>query len=302
MAATQAERWATVVAAEALAGEEEEEEAEYDYRDDSRAEGEYVCPAPARIAVEAPGHREHRQHQGGAAEEVSPSRARSAARRARRPLPGRDSRRRSCAGSQRGKGSAEHDEPSQTSWPTSATTPKRRMTTGCPPSCIGHLYRSPHPDASRQSPTQSGLAISWVADQIASIAPTLTKLAIRTVRRSDTTGVGGVMTELWHAHAGWLMSPRDGLTGSATRPTHTKTRVHAGSAAVSSHSHSSVSRHLRLPATWSAVGADSSCIDTWSVNSVCLLGSRRLDTEDRSPLLACVAHLLTLLRPQVLSK
>jgi len=52
---------------------EEKEGAEDDDRDDSRAESEHVRPSPARIAAEAPGHREHGQQQRGAAGEVGPA-------------------------------------------------------------------------------------------------------------------------------------------------------------------------------------------------------------------------------------
>jgi stearoyl-CoA desaturase (delta-9 desaturase) len=114
----------------------------------------------------------------------------------------------------------------------------------------------------------------------------------------DGSGVGNVLTGLWHAHTGWLMSTQGRADWKKYAPDLYEDR---GMRLISRHFPLLVLLTLLIPAlagfllTGTVLGALTGLLwgglvriffvhhVTWSVNSVChFLGTRRFETDDRS--------------------
>ena len=143
-----------------------------------------------------------------------------------------------------------------------------------------------------------GPVISWVADHRKHHAHTDEEGDPHSPHVGHGSGVKGVLSGLWHAHAGWLMSDQ----GRADWKRHAADLYEdRGMRAISRHFGALVLAGLALPAlagylvSGTLAGAATGLLwgglvriffvhhVTWSVNSVChFFGSRRFDTDDHS--------------------
>jgi stearoyl-CoA desaturase (delta-9 desaturase) len=143
-----------------------------------------------------------------------------------------------------------------------------------------------------------GPVISWVADHRKHHAHTDKDGDPHSPHVGRDGGVRGVLTGLWHAHAGWLMSTQGRADWKRYAPDLYEDR---GMRRISRRFATILALGLALPAlagylvSGTLVGAATGLLwgglvriffvhhITWSVNSVChFLGSRRFDTDDRS--------------------
>lgn len=143
-----------------------------------------------------------------------------------------------------------------------------------------------------------GPVISWVADHRKHHAHTDRDGDPHSPHVGHDGGVGGVLTGLWHAHTGWLMSTQGRADWKRYAP---DLYEDAGMRTISRSFVPLVVVGLALPAlagylvSGTVAGAATGLLwgglvriffvhhVTWSVNSVChFLGSRRFDTDDRS--------------------
>jgi stearoyl-CoA desaturase (delta-9 desaturase) len=143
-----------------------------------------------------------------------------------------------------------------------------------------------------------GPVISWVADHRKHHAHTDKDGDPHSPHVGHDGGVRGVLTGLWHAHTGWLMSTQGRADWKRYAPDLYEDR---GMRAISRRFVPILFAGLALPAlagylvSGTFAGASMGLLwgglvrvffvhhITWSVNSVChFLGSRRFDTDDRS--------------------
>lgn len=143
-----------------------------------------------------------------------------------------------------------------------------------------------------------GPTIAWVADHRKHHAHTDEEGDPHSPHVGPDGGVKGVLSGLWHAHTGWLMSTQGRADWKKYAP---DLYEDAGIRAISRRFVPLVFLSLAIPAaagylvTGTALGALTGLLwgglvriffvhhVTWSVNSVChFLGSRRFDTDDRS--------------------
>jgi stearoyl-CoA desaturase (delta-9 desaturase) len=143
-----------------------------------------------------------------------------------------------------------------------------------------------------------GPVISWVADHRKHHAHTDVEGDPHSPHVGRDGGLRGVLTGLWHAHAGWLMSTQGRADWKRYAP---DLYEDPGMRAIGRNFVPLVILSLGLPAllgylaTDSLAGAATALLwgglvriffvhhVTWSVNSVChFFGSRRFDTDDRS--------------------
>ncbi len=143
-----------------------------------------------------------------------------------------------------------------------------------------------------------GPVLSWVADHRKHHAHTDEEGDPHSPHVGHGDGIGGVLTGLWHAHAGWLMSSQGRADWKRFAP---DLHEDAGMRAIGRAFVPLVLLSLAIPAllgllaTGTAAGAATGLLwgglvriffvhhVTWSVNSVChTFGSRRFDTDDRS--------------------
>lgn len=143
-----------------------------------------------------------------------------------------------------------------------------------------------------------GPVISWVADHRKHHAHTDEEGDPHSPHVGHGSGVRGVLTGLWHAHSGWLMSTQGRADWKRYAPDLYEDR---GMRTISRRFVSLVLLSLALPAlagyavSGTLAGAATGLLwgglvriffvhhVTWSVNSVChFFGTRRFDTEDRS--------------------
>jgi len=143
-----------------------------------------------------------------------------------------------------------------------------------------------------------GPVISWVADHRKHHAHTDEEGDPHSPHVGHDGGVRGVLTGLWHAHTGWLMSTQGRADWKRYAP---DLHEDGGMRAISRQFVPLLAVGLILPAlagylvSGTVAGAATGLLwgglvriffvhhVTWSVNSVChFLGSRRFDTDDRS--------------------
>jgi stearoyl-CoA desaturase (delta-9 desaturase) len=143
-----------------------------------------------------------------------------------------------------------------------------------------------------------GPVISWVADHRKHHAHTDKEGDPHSPHVGHDDGIRGVLTGLWHAHTGWLMSTQGRADWKRYAPDLYEDR---GMRRISRQFVTILILGLALPAlagylvSGTAAGAATGLLwgglvriffvhhITWSVNSVChFLGSRRFDTDDRS--------------------
>ncbi len=143
-----------------------------------------------------------------------------------------------------------------------------------------------------------GPVIAWVADHRKHHAHTDEEGDPHSPHVSPDGGVQSVLSGLWHAHTGWLMSSQGRADWKKYAPDLYEDK---GMRFINRHFGSYVFLSLAIPAlagfvvTGTAVGALTALLwggfvriffvhhITWSVNSVChFLGSRRFDTDDQS--------------------
>ena len=143
-----------------------------------------------------------------------------------------------------------------------------------------------------------GPVISWVADHRKHHAHTDVEGDPHSPHVGHDGGLRGVLTGLWHAHAGWLMSTQGRAEWKRYAPDLYEDR---GMRWIARHFVSLVLLSLALPAlagyavSGTLAGAATGLLwgglvriffvhhITWSVNSVChFFGTRRFETEDRS--------------------
>ena len=143
-----------------------------------------------------------------------------------------------------------------------------------------------------------GPVISWVADHRKHHAHTDKEGDPHSPHVGHDGGVRGVLTGLWHAHAGWLLTEQGRADWKRYAPDLYEDR---GMRAISRRFVSLVVLSLAIPAlagylvSGTLAGAATGLLwgglvriffvhhITWSVNSVChFLGSRRFDTDDES--------------------
>jgi stearoyl-CoA desaturase (Delta-9 desaturase) len=143
-----------------------------------------------------------------------------------------------------------------------------------------------------------GPTIAWVADHRKHHAHTDEEGDPHSPHVAPDGGVRGVLSGLWHAHTGWLMSTQGRADWKKYAPDLYEDR---GMRAISRRFVPLVLLSLAIPAiagylvTGTALGALTGLLwgglvriffvhhVTWSVNSVChFLGRRRFDTDDRS--------------------
>ncbi|HKB51607.1 MAG TPA: fatty acid desaturase [Solirubrobacterales bacterium] len=143
-----------------------------------------------------------------------------------------------------------------------------------------------------------GPVISWVADHRKHHAHTDKDGDPHSPHVGHDGGIGGVLTGLWHAHTGWLMSTQGRADWKRYAPDMYEDR---GMRTISRQFVPILLAGLTLPAlagylvSGTIAGAATGLLwgglvriffvhhITWSVNSVChFLGSRRFDTDDRS--------------------
>jgi len=143
-----------------------------------------------------------------------------------------------------------------------------------------------------------GPVISWVADHRKHHAHTDEDGDPHSPHVGHGEGVRGVLSGLWHAHSGWLMSSQGRADWKRYAP---DLYEDPGMRAIARHFVPLILVSLLLPAllgyavTGTAAGAATALLwgglvriffvhhVTWSVNSVChFFGSRRFDTDDRS--------------------
>jgi stearoyl-CoA desaturase (delta-9 desaturase) len=143
-----------------------------------------------------------------------------------------------------------------------------------------------------------GPVIAWVADHRKHHAHTDEEGDPHSPHVSPDGGVKGVLSGLWHAHSGWLMTSQGRADWKRYAPDLYEDR---GMRTISRQFPLLVLTSLALPAlagylvTGTSVGALTALLwggfvriffvhhVTWSVNSIChFLGSRRFDTDDRS--------------------
>jgi stearoyl-CoA desaturase (Delta-9 desaturase) len=143
-----------------------------------------------------------------------------------------------------------------------------------------------------------GPVISWVADHRKHHAHTDEEGDPHSPHVGHGDGVGGVLSGLWHAHSGWLMSTQGRADWKRYAPDLYEDR---GMRLIGRRFAALVLLSLAIPAlagyllSGTLAGAATGLLwgglvriffvhhITWSVNSVChFLGSRRFKTEDRS--------------------
>lgn len=143
-----------------------------------------------------------------------------------------------------------------------------------------------------------GPVISWVADHRKHHAHTDEEGDPHSPHVKPDGGVQGVLSGLWHAHTGWLMSTQGRADWKKYAPDLYEDK---GMRFINRHFGFFVYLSLAIPAlagfvvTGTAVGALTALLwggfvriffvhhITWSVNSVChFLGTRRFDTDDHS--------------------
>jgi stearoyl-CoA desaturase (delta-9 desaturase) len=143
-----------------------------------------------------------------------------------------------------------------------------------------------------------GPVISWVADHRKHHAHTDAEGDPHSPHVGRDGGLGGVLSGLWHAHAGWLTSTQGRADWKRYAP---DLYEDAGMRTIARNFGPIVIVSLLLPAllgylaTSSLAGAATTLLwgglvriffvhhVTWSVNSVChFFGTRRFDTDDRS--------------------
>lgn len=143
-----------------------------------------------------------------------------------------------------------------------------------------------------------GPVISWVADHRKHHAHTDEEGDPHSPHVGHGGGVRGVLSGLWHAHAGWLMSTQGRADWKRYAP---DLYEDPGMRAISRRFVSLIGLSLALPAlagyavSGTLAGAATGLLwggfvriffvhhITWSVNSVChFFGTRRFDTDDRS--------------------
>jgi stearoyl-CoA desaturase (delta-9 desaturase) len=143
-----------------------------------------------------------------------------------------------------------------------------------------------------------GPVISWVADHRKHHAHTDEEGDPHSPHVGHGEGIGGVLTGLWHAHTGWLLSTQGRADWKKYAPDLYEDR---GMRAISRRFPLLVLATLAIPAlagyllTGTLIGAFTGFLwgglvriffvhhVTWSVNSIChFLGSRRFDTDDHS--------------------
>jgi len=143
-----------------------------------------------------------------------------------------------------------------------------------------------------------GPVISWVADHRKHHAHTDAEGDPHSPHVGHGEGMRGVLSGLWHAHSGWLMSSQGRADWRRYAP---DLYEDPGMRAIARHFVLFVLASLALPAligyavTGTVAGAATALLwgglvriffvhhVTWSVNSVChFFGSRRFDTSDRS--------------------
>ncbi|HET8815227.1 MAG TPA: fatty acid desaturase, partial [Solirubrobacterales bacterium] len=143
-----------------------------------------------------------------------------------------------------------------------------------------------------------GPVISWVSDHRKHHAHTDEEGDPHSPHVDEDGGVKGVLSGLWHAHSGWLMSTQGRADWKKYAPDLYEDR---GMRAISRRFPVFVLASLLIPAlagylfTGTIVGALTALLwgglvriffvhhITWSVNSVChFLGTRRFETDDRS--------------------
>jgi stearoyl-CoA desaturase (delta-9 desaturase) len=143
-----------------------------------------------------------------------------------------------------------------------------------------------------------GPVISWVADHRKHHAHTDVEGDPHSPHVGHHGGLGGMLSGLWHAHAGWLMSNQGRADWKRFAPDLYEDR---GMRAIGRNFVPLVLLSLALPAlagylvSGTLAGAATGLLwgglvriffvhhITWSVNSVChFFGSRRFDTDDRS--------------------